>query len=115
MLRKRNRQLKSFLIALFCWKIHVLASLYLVPVFFCPTEGAFILALFSGQQGNSSSGGRCSTAPRCEQEYVTRVVVGAGQPLLRVLLALVVGDAQGVCDCYGDWPCTSRILFGGVS
>lgn len=41
--------------------------------------------------------------------------MGAGQPLLRVLLALVVGDAQGVCDCYGDWPCTSRLLFGGVS
>ena len=72
---------------------------------------AFIFALFSGVQGNGSSEGRGGVAPRCGHEHVVLcAVVGAGQPSLRALIALISSETLGTCGCWSEVSLSGRAL-----
>ena len=72
---------------------------------------AFIFALFSGVQGNGSSKGRGSVAPRCGHEHVVLcAVVGSGQPSLRALTSLISGETLGTCGCWSEVSLSERVL-----
>ena len=73
---------------------------------------AFIFALFSGVQGNGSSEGRGSAAPRCGHEHVVfGAMAGSGHPSLRALIALISGETMGSRGCSSEVSLSDWLLL----